>query len=102
MATATIKRATIFTTPDGTQHASAKAAAEHVQMTATLKALEGLVPLMPQNDDAGFPCVSATELSAWLYDNREAVLAAITTKVEVRQRKPRAKKVAEVASGAQA
>jgi len=102
--TATIKKATVYTAPDGTSHPTAKAAAEHVQSTATKAALTEFVQsgVVPHNDDAGFPCISDFELAEFLFNNRIAILAALQPKVEVRQRKPRVvkPKTAPAAAGA--
>lgn len=114
MATATIKRATVFTAPDGTTHPSAKAAAEHVQSTAVKSKIAEFVAKLDESatgvsrSDSGGLVISAerygepSDLEDFLFEHRSELLEILNTKVEVRQRKPRAKKGGTGGGGAPA
>lgn len=102
MATAIIKKATVYNAPDGSSHATAKAAEQYVIDQTVKQALGQFVAGVSINDEgvvvdgdrlaeeATLVIEVRTGLEGFLFANREAILAALTPNVEIRQRKPRA------------
>lgn len=90
-----ISKVTSYQAPDGTTFATADLAVMHAKKVAVTKALRDLVTgpnVVPHNDDFRADALTTDELPEWLYDNKDAILAAFKADAGVRQRKPRAKK----------
>lgn len=84
----TIKKSVSFTAPDGSIHTSVKAAEAYVlnqEIQAKLAAFEGYV-----TEEEGLS--HGQPLSAYLFENKDAIMAALNPKVDFRQRKPRTPK----------
>jgi hypothetical protein len=104
MATATIKKVSGYQAPDGSTHPTAKLAIEHTHGIAVRAQLEDLKTKFSagamQNigeDERGNNAVTAFNFVDFMANNKDAIIAALTPKVDVRMRAPRKAKTAAAA-----